>query len=129
MSSQTISLEDEAKRTLAFLSEFEENNQEWDCDRDSYNKHARKEQLRILLPIKNLRAPKTERARINTSQLSHRGRATLIPSKVSLENQQGSRQKNRQKTIIQGSSFTKENFRPHKTIRNTYNLTKQAHER
>ena len=80
--------------------------------------------MRILKPIKNLKLPKTDRSsRNNKSQLSHRGRTTLIPSKVSLENQEGYQRK---KALLQGNNFTKENFKPHKTIRNVYTLTKKA---
>lgn len=125
---KTLDPESEAKNTLVFLSEYDNNYCEWDYEAGPT---TCKRKYRLLDPIKNVKLSRDKNRNTNT-QSFFRGRTALVTCKVSLENQQPKSKKklksaNQQKNPYQ--SMAKENYRPHKMIRNNYSLTKQADEK
>lgn len=53
-SNKTVDIELQAKKTLQFFSDYDENNADWDLD-ELANFTNRKKQIRILDPIKNIK--------------------------------------------------------------------------
>lgn len=100
MHCRTICLEDQAKDTLAFFSERDDATDDWDCLR-AHESRAKRPQLRVLNPIKNIKSNRANRTASNRSQISHRGKTPFIPTKVSLENQEPPKKNSRK--IFQGN--------------------------
>lgn len=76
-------IEDEAKNTLAYLSDFDTLQlSSWNHELEQHD--LSKKHLRLLLPIRNSKPTRSDKSRNNNSQLSQRGRTILVPCKVSL---------------------------------------------
>jgi hypothetical protein len=84
-SNQTFDIENEAKNTLAFFSDYdcEYNYNDWDIE-NRLNSGSKRRQFRLLDPIKNNKLDKLEKNKVSNGHCLYRGRTALVPYKVSL---------------------------------------------